>query len=170
MTEKNDQSIKAGALRTIPMGYLHEGDSFVAVRYNGNKRQVVAGVAHMDGHMVSETYGFRPHNNTHYTTPETEYINVHLDGLTYKPMLSEHWPNTGLSTAEGWTIYVGKPEYEQFLKDSDTNENLRRIRLADTLEAKMAARRALTRASLEGDIAAMEEKIQSMKTTLEGLE
>jgi hypothetical protein len=170
MTEKNDEVLRSGGLKEIPPGYLRKGDRFVAIKGVGVTRQIVAGVADMDGTWVSPDHGFRPHGNLHYATPETGYINVHLDGLSYDGSTKGNWPNTGLATREGWKILVDPAIYALYLVDLAENQRIQAERDATTEEAKAEARRIGKVARMKGDIAAMEEKIQSMKTTLEGLE
>jgi hypothetical protein len=170
VTDRNDQTLRAAGLREIQPGYLRKGDRFVAIKGSGAARQIVAGEAHMDGAWVSPDHGFRPHANMAYLTQETEYINVHLDGVAYTPSLSDHWPNTGLSSREGWAILVDPSIYERYLVDLADNQRIQAERDATTEEAKAEARRLSKVDRMKGDIAAIERQIESMKTTLEGLE
>lgn len=180
MTEVNEKNIKNGTLKPIPMGYLRKGDRFVVMRSpsTGKGRAILAGVAAMDGNWVSENYGFRA-NISAYLEPETDYINVHLDGIDYSEWQSnrDRQVNTGLYARDEWSFYVTPGIWVRYSEDHARNERIKAERAdaeasrlaAEALE-RVEARKAATKARLQSDLASLKRQVENIQATLAGLE
>lgn len=142
MAQTQEQSLKAAELKIVPISYLKKGDRFTATRktmtYGASNSviRVSSGVADMDGHAVSESYGLRQ-GNTFFLDPERNYINVKWDGVSYGP----NWvhPNDGIYEQDGFTFYVTEEVAKRVKDDIALNEQTAyegRMAAAESVQAK----------------------------------
>jgi hypothetical protein len=141
---------------TIPLGYLREGDEFIT--WDPDTRYFRQGVAHMDGHMVSEHYGFRA-GNTYYTdNPQCNYINVRWSDMEYEWPSSRSFhtkidgvwigPNQTIYQKDNRVILVKEDVYERAWDDMATNntKSNKALLLAEALAEVETAQAALEKA------------------------
>lgn len=111
MNERTAITMHAARLTEIPMSFLREGDRFVGRRGN----VFVTGVADMDGHKVSSSYGTRTGVDV-YDDREKNYINVQFDGVQYGPG-TRFGVNTTMYERDDWKILVMPEVYNRYLED-----------------------------------------------------
>jgi hypothetical protein len=117
-------------LARVPLDYLKEGDRFV-LRGAKYVSQLATGVADMDGHSVSDRYGFRGGNGYYIDNPEKNYINVRWDGIEYCKNGSFDFSlplNHSLYAKDG-TVYVSKEIAARIALDEEQNSGLRKDKL-----------------------------------------
>ena len=147
-------------MRTIPLGTLKKGDRFVATKPSAFNGVIVrAGVADMDGHLVSEDYGFRMGNN-HYLNPKENYTNVKFDGETYGP----NWkhPNDSLNERDGWTVWVTADIRLRVDNDVLYNADLQNNLITKIREEKQEQDRAAKKLELLSQIAKLKREVEGL--------
>jgi hypothetical protein len=151
----NDQQWMA----EVPLDYLKEGDKFV-LRSRGMPVRVATGVADMDGHSVSERYGFRGGNYYYADNPEKSYINVRWDGIEYskKGRFDFNLPvNHSLYIKDG-VVFVSKEIAVRIALDQKQNSGLRS---GNALQAEEMAR-GIKKAELLAQVAVIQQKIREL--------
>lgn len=147
-------------LKSIPLGMLKKGDKFVASKPSPFMGVAIcSGVADMDGHLVSESYGFRTGNN-HYLEASKNYINVRFDGEVY----GENWehPNDTLKQRDGWTIWVTSEVRLRVDQDVLYNADLAKVTAAKSQEEKEEADRAVKKLDLLNQIAKLKRQVEAL--------
>jgi hypothetical protein len=117
-------------LTKVPLDYLKEGDRFV-LRSPTYVGQMATGVADMDGHSVSERYGFRGGNYYYADNPNENYVNVRWDGIEYSKKGSHDFKlplNHSLYAKDG-VVYVSKGIAVRIVLDQKQNAGLRSDKL-----------------------------------------
>jgi hypothetical protein len=160
---RNSREITAARLHIIPLNYLREGDRFVAiliepVKFAASEIRVVAGEAAMDGYWVSESYGFRVGNKYAEAHPESEYINVALDGIEYGGF---NKTSDTLYAADGWCVYVTHTVYNRYTEDLRLNNNWETNKKVERLQGERLALHAQLR-DIERRIDSRDEQITKL--------
>lgn len=148
----------------VDINYLLKGDRFRAEReLTGGRKEVRYGVAVMDGHAISQDFGWlaaeakggmgaaeaklkaygpgsgNQYINVHWSDVDpAEYANsVRADrrrGIQYVPS-GPRWPNEGLSLSDGWKVYSTPEVARRKAKaDRDHRETLRQAKEDKDLE------------------------------------
>jgi hypothetical protein len=143
-------------MTAVPLDYLKEGDRF-ALMSNGVLAKVATGVADMDGHSVSETYGFRSGNDYYTSNHQKSYINVRWDSIEYCKKGSFNFKiplNHSLYNKDG-VVYVNKEIAERVKLDQQQNAGI----AAETTEQKT---REAKKAELLAQVATIEKQIREL--------
>jgi hypothetical protein len=146
-------------LTEAPLGYLKEGDRFTLIS-SGLPVRVATGVADMDGHSVSEHYGFRAENDYYTRNPEENYVNVRWDGIEYckKGSFGGNLPTNHSLYAKDGTVYVSKGIAARIALDQEHNAGLRNGKV---LQAEEMAR-GIKKAELLAQVAVIQQKIKEL--------
>jgi hypothetical protein len=113
-------------MTTLPLSYLKKGDRFT-LQSNGVLAKVASGVADMDGHSVSASYGLRAGGTYYEEHPHEDYINVRWDGIDYSPAAGYHSglpTNHSLYPKDG-KVYVSREIADRVAKDRQYNIDLK---------------------------------------------
>lgn len=143
-------------LTEVPLDYLKEGDSFTLMSY-GLPVRVATGVADIDGHSVSESYGFRGGSYYYSDNPEKTYVNVRWDGIEYckKGSFDFNLPlNHSLYIKDG-TVLVSKEVAARIQLDQEQNDGIKNDKLDQSIrEAK--------KRDLLAQVAVIQQKIKEL--------
>jgi hypothetical protein len=145
-------------LTEAPLDYLKEGDRFVLRKLHSY--DVATGVADMDGHSVSEHYGFRDGNDYYIRNPKEDYVNVRWDGIEYSKKGSHDFKlplNHSVYNKDG-TVYVSKKIAARVALDQEQNTALRN---GKALQAEEMAR-GNKKAELLAQVAVIQKKIKEL--------
>lgn len=128
--ETNNFDTSEQFTRSVDFSYLKKGDSFLFSPLS--EYGVRLGIADMDGHAVSDTYG-EGTGNVYYTRsyPEKNYINVRWEDQFY----TKSNPNDSLIAKSPGLVFVSQSTYNRI-------ESFKTNRLNAEREAKIAKVRA----------------------------
>lgn len=144
-------------LQIVPLNYLRKGDYFVATnarpeKFVNTQLTVASGIADMDGHEVSDNYGFRAGNSYYHNNPSKDYLNVRFNGVEYGH--DHKRVNDSLYLDDGWTVYVTRDVADRIALDVRHNQ--------DWPAHQEAARLATQKAELLAQVAVLQQKIKEL--------